>query len=108
MDKRNKAEQFRKAKKNFFKRGYKIGLKSDAEIFILIKRKDKSYSFTNTNLPFCTCQAIDYNKTIAKTATDFEPTSSQERNTGFSQAICKDSALSILGIKAPTPPQLEL
>jgi hypothetical protein len=64
MDKRNKAEQFRKARNNFFKRGYKIGIKSDAEMFILIKRKDKAYTFTNMNVPFCACQAIVRNIAI--------------------------------------------
>ena len=64
MDKRNKAEQFRKARNNFFKRGYKIGIQSDAEMFILIKRKDKVYTFTNTNLPFYAYQAIIRNIVI--------------------------------------------
>ena len=56
MNKRTKAEQFRKARNNFFKRGYKIGIQSDAEMFILIKRKDTSYTFSNTSHPFWTSQ----------------------------------------------------
>lgn len=52
MEKRNKAKLFRKARKNYFRRGYKISVKSDAKIFILIKKNEKSYTFTNTSIPF--------------------------------------------------------
>lgn len=44
---RNKAEQFRKAKKNFFRRGHEICFKSDAEMLILVKRNDKFHRFFN-------------------------------------------------------------
>jgi hypothetical protein len=56
-EKRNKAEQFRKSKQNFFRRAYKIGVKSDTEIFILMKRKGRTYTFTNTNTPSWPSQA---------------------------------------------------
>lgn len=58
MDKRNKMELFRKGRKNFFKRGYENGLKWDAEVFMFVRKKDKSYTFTNMSHPFCTCQAV--------------------------------------------------
>jgi hypothetical protein len=51
-------ELFRKGRKNFFKRGYENGLKWDAEVFMFVKKKDKSYTFTNMSHPFCTCQAV--------------------------------------------------
>ena len=56
MDKRNKMELFRKGRKNFFKRGYENGLKWDAEVFMFVKKKDKSWTFTNMSHPFCTCR----------------------------------------------------
>jgi hypothetical protein len=58
MDKRNKAEQFRKSKNNFFFRGYKIGIKSDVEMFILMKRKGKFYTFTNTDHLFSQAEIV--------------------------------------------------
>ncbi|KAH8674405.1 hypothetical protein BGZ60DRAFT_429414 [Tricladium varicosporioides] len=108
MDKRNKAEQFRKARKNLFKRCYKIGVTSDAEMFILVKRKGKSYTFTNTNVPLWEFQKIDYSKTVAKTAADFEPTCQQGKKVEFSRISGRNSALSTLGIKVPAAPQLDL
>ena len=42
---RNKSEQFRKARNNFFRRGHEICRKSDAEMFILIKRNNKFSRF---------------------------------------------------------------
>ena len=124
-DKRNKAEQFRKSKKNFFKRGCKIGIKSDAEIFVLIKRKGKLYKFTNTNRPSWPSQAEivrstslkipvnwplkDCSKATAKTAADFEPKPRQSKDTESSPAASgQDFALSALGIKAPTALRLDL
>jgi len=64
MDKRNKSEQFRKSKINFFKRGRKIGVNSDAEIFIWIRRKGKCYTFANTDLLPKEFQAIVCNIAI--------------------------------------------
>ena len=58
MDKRNKAEQFRKSKKNFFRKGYKIGITSNVEMWILMKRKGKNYTFTNTDTPFCQVEMV--------------------------------------------------
>lgn len=40
---RNKAEQFRKSRNNFFRKGYAICRKSDAKMHILIERKGKYY-----------------------------------------------------------------
>jgi len=44
---RNKSEQFRKARNNFFRRGNEICFKTEAEMLILIKRNDKFYRFVN-------------------------------------------------------------
>lgn len=68
MDKRNKAEQFRKSKNNFFRRAIRIGIKSDVEMFILMKRKGKSYTFTNTDDPFWPSQAKIVGKWVDKIA----------------------------------------
>jgi len=57
MEKRNKAEQFRKARNNFFKRGYQIGINSDTKMFIWMERKDKLYTFANMSLTSCVCKA---------------------------------------------------
>jgi hypothetical protein len=45
---RRKAEQFRKAKNNFFHRGHQICYKSEAKMYVLIERKGKFYRFTNS------------------------------------------------------------
>jgi hypothetical protein len=68
MDKRNKAEQFRKSRKNFFQRAYKIGIKSDVEMFILMKRKGKLYTFTNTDHSFWPSQVEIVGKWVDKIA----------------------------------------
>lgn len=53
MEEKYKAEQFRKTKKNFFRRGHKIGITSNVEIFVSMRRKGRLYTFTNTeNKPF--------------------------------------------------------
>jgi hypothetical protein len=47
MEKRAKSEQFRKRRNNYFQRGYDIGIACEAELFVLIRKKDKIYTFTN-------------------------------------------------------------
>jgi len=47
MDTRAKSEQFRKRKKNYFKRGHSIGVTCNAELFVLFKRNGKFHTFTN-------------------------------------------------------------
>jgi hypothetical protein len=46
---RNKAEQFRKARNNYFRRGHEICHKSDADILVLIRRKGKFYRFSSSD-----------------------------------------------------------
>jgi hypothetical protein len=46
---RNKSEQFRKARNNYFKRGNEICQKSEAEILVLIRRRGKFYKFWNSD-----------------------------------------------------------
>lgn len=45
---RCEAERFRKSRNNFFFRGHKICVKSEAEMLILIKRRGKFYRFYTT------------------------------------------------------------
>lgn len=51
MDRRGKSEQFRKTRNNYFKRGFKIGDTSEAELWVVMKRKDKFFTFMNTDNP---------------------------------------------------------
>jgi hypothetical protein len=46
---RNKAEQFRKARNNYFRRGHEICCKSEAEVLVLIRRKGKFYRFSSSD-----------------------------------------------------------
>jgi hypothetical protein len=48
-DRRVKSEQFQKTRNNWFKRGFKIGYTSKAELWVVIKRKGKFYTMTNTD-----------------------------------------------------------
>ena len=68
MEKRKKAEQFRKSKKNLFYRAYTIGIKSDVEMFISMKRNGKFYTFTNTDRPFWPSQVEMVGKQVDKIA----------------------------------------
>ena len=52
MDKkarRNKSEQFRKSRNNYFHRGYDICRKSEAKMLVLIERKGKYYRFLSSD-----------------------------------------------------------
>jgi hypothetical protein len=46
---RRKAEQFRKARNNYWRRGYEIGHKCGAEMLVLMRRNGKIYRFTNSD-----------------------------------------------------------
>jgi hypothetical protein len=66
MESRPKSEQFRKSRNNYFKRGYQIGKKSEAKIFVLMERNDKFYKFMNTDRPFWSSKADIVSPTALK------------------------------------------
>ncbi|CZT53517.1 uncharacterized protein RSE6_15137 [Rhynchosporium secalis] len=132
MDKRAKAEQFRKRKNNFFHRGYDIGVACDTEVFILFRRNGKFYTFTNTEELVWTKEDIvsqmysrrnsswsnpskQRNLVMSKTAVDYETTSraqkkaSKANKTNSSPSnTSEDTSISrLLGMKAPESPQLD-
>lgn len=120
MEKKTKAEQFRKSKNNYFKRGYNIGKKSQVEIFVLMKRNDKFWTFINTDRPFWSSQADIVSQTVpelpshtakrlknrniavAKTAADFETGNSTEQDvTSQSAAPEQIPTVPKSGVEAP-------
>lgn len=66
MMERDMSEQFRKSRNNYFKRGYQIGVKSDAKVFVLMERKGKFYTFRNTDRQFWQSQIDIVSRAIHK------------------------------------------
>lgn len=121
---RRKAEQFRKAKNNYFQRGFEIGYKCDAKMLVLIERNGKFYRFTNSNKLLCLSRAeIEAKLVMSKTDADFnepsvtkkrrqikkEPSMTNQEPTKDEQSFIEEKTAPgprALGIDIPAPPRL--
>ncbi|KAH7016634.1 hypothetical protein B0J12DRAFT_705646 [Macrophomina phaseolina] len=77
------SEQFRKRKKNYFRRALEISQQSGADIYVLIRRNGVHYSFNSTNSSAWPPDPKDLSsmKHNTNTAADLTLTASRDFNT---------------------------